>query len=204
MKKLIISLVLTTILNACQVGENQMEMTFNLDRDQEILITIGLAGIGEASINWGDGTKPENALLSSYDEDEWINNKPNKYLYSHYYNRPSLYTITINGENVTFLNCNHNQLINIDISKNSRLIHLESRKNNLTKLNARKNKRLEILDVSDNLFTNSALNSLFRTLPDNRKIKLIVIDGNPGTATCNFLIATDKNWLNGALLPLFF
>ncbi|GIM60818.1 hypothetical protein CAPN008_08680 [Capnocytophaga canis] len=62
-------------------------------------------------------------------------------------------TVTIYGK-TTILNCNQNQLINLDVTKNSYLKKLGCNQNKLTNLDISKNPYLEVLQCHDSQLTN--------------------------------------------------
>jgi len=99
---------------------------------------------------------------------------------------------------LTNLTCNGNLLTTLDVSNNIKIRNLECAGNQLTNLNANGNSELNDLDCSYNLFTTSALNDLFRTLPDksdtSAKNNYIYISGNPGASECDHSIAEEKGW----------
>ena len=123
---------------------------------------------------------------------------------------------------LTELNCSHNDLTSLDVSKNTALTdlrcycmkdltsldvsgctaltYLECDDNNLTSLNVSGCTALIYLSCSSNNLTSSALNQIFRDLPQGKKLEYnpfqstISIYGNPGTETCDKSIAENKGW----------
>lgn len=113
--------------NIASTELRQMTMTLPAKHDVRILI----AGTGIATINWGDGSSsthtisPENPSMS----------------HRHKYSNTAAthtYTITIIGENITYLDCSYMGLTSLDISKNAALKNLECYHNNLTNLDVSK------------------------------------------------------------------
>ena len=94
---------------------------------------------------------------------------------------------------LTNLYCMDNPITNIDVSRNTALYHLEVCGNQLTSLDVSANTSLKDLCVRYNQLTTSALNDLFRTLPE-MKYGNIEIRDNPGTHDCDFSIAEKKGW----------
>ena len=177
--------------------------------------TVGfeIGGSGKIVIDWGDGTPTENYILSS------------NLLLLHDYSITTYRTITIYGENITYFNCilswtpffsfdnqftsldvsnntnliellcGNNFLSELDVSKNTALTSLQFNGNQISSLDLSNNTLLTILLCQNNRFTSSALNVLFETLHGNAGSKVIYINGNPGTATCDESIATNKGWV---------
>jgi len=105
---------------------------------------------------------------------------------------------------VVELSITHNQLTTLDVSKNTALTHLNCSNNRLAKLNVSAT-ALGNLDCENNQLTASALNDLFRELPDRTEIEgykenpeiyvgYIRILGNPGDDDCDRSIAQKKGW----------
>ena len=125
------------------------------------------------------------------------------------------------------LSCDNNQLTTLDVSKNTALKELSIRNNQLTTLDVSHNTALIILgcpnnrltsvkmgaanpellalvDLRNNQLTGSALNDLFRELPDKTKnvedfneeihSGSIIILGNPGEFDCDRDIARKRGW----------
>ena len=92
-----------------------------------------------------------------------------------------------------WLDCESNNLTSLDVSKNTALILLDCGYNNLTSLDVSKNTALTHLDCGDNNLTSSALNQIFRDLPQVTS-QTIYIRNNPGTETCDKSIAENKGW----------
>ncbi|MDR2125390.1 MAG: hypothetical protein LBP63_00995 [Prevotellaceae bacterium] len=120
------------------------------------------------------------------------------------------------------LYCASNQLVNLNLSNHTALTELGCQSNQLASLDVSgctaltylicSNNQLASLDISGcvalgtstmystpvNLATNQlsadALNNIFTALPTVTTSPDISIAGNPGTATCNTSIATDKGW----------
>jgi hypothetical protein len=57
-----------------------------------------------------------------------------------------------------------------------------------------KNSALVYLDCDFCKLSETALNDLFLSLPDNENVKKIFIDSNPGANDCNKNIAEKKKW----------
>jgi hypothetical protein len=93
------------------------------------------------------------------------------------------------------LHCSHNQLASLDVSGNTTLEILYCPVNSLTSLDVSNNIVLLSLFCGYNKLSDNALDALFGTL-HNHSIegKGIVINDNPGTATCIPSIAENKGW----------
>ncbi len=94
---------------------------------------------------------------------------------------------------LTDLSCGYNNLTSLDVSKNTALTYLECSGNNLTSLDVSKNTELTWLYCDENNFSASALNQIFRDLPQVTS-GTIYMSGNPGTETCDKSIAENKGW----------
>lgn len=125
---------------------------------------------------------------------------------------------TLNVEKCTKLTClicRFNRLTTLDVSKNTALIQLDCAYNQLTALDVSKNtalvwfwcsdNQLTMLDISkctkladefhcsDNKFSSSVLNQIFKDLPTTGGY--ISISGNPGSKICDKSIAENKGWM---------
>jgi len=185
---------------------SQMTMTTTASE-----VELRLAGEGEVVVDWGDGTPSDKSTLSSTTK-YWIT-------YAHCYSGSSIHIITIIGETIKHLqcpenqltgldvsknptleelNCSNNKLANLDISNNPELWRLSCSYNQLTSLDVRNNRKLENLYCNNNQLTAEALNTLFGTLHSTEveyfRGKIIFIDGNPGTNTCDRSIAERRGW----------
>jgi len=95
------------------------------------------------------------------------------------------------------LGCSNNFLKKLDVRKNKVLVGLSCDKNQITSLDLSNNTVLWFAECQYNQFTDKALDALFGTLHSNSILgitKAIVIQNNPGAATCNPSIAVDKGW----------
>jgi len=100
-----------------------------------------------------------------------------------------------NNPALIVLACNGNKLMNLDVSNNTALQALYCADNQLTSLDMRNNTALGELDCNNNQLDYDALNTLFETLHENPlEVKVAIIYDNPGTDTCNSIIATNKGW----------
>ncbi len=104
---------------------------------------------------------------------------------------------------LTILDCGGNNLTSLDISKNTALTWLYCSYNNLTSLDVSKNTALTRLNCGSNKLTSSALNQIFRDLPQGKtwteghgrtEQSSIFIYDNPGSNTCEKSIAENKGW----------
>ena len=94
---------------------------------------------------------------------------------------------------LTELECWDNNLTSLDVSGCTALTRLDCRSNNLTSLNVSGCTALEYLVGSDNNLTSSALNQIFRDLPQVT-VGIIFIKNNLGADTCDKSIAENKGW----------
>ena len=104
---------------------------------------------------------------------------------------------------LTYLFCKRNNLTSLDVSKCPVLTELGCWSNKLTSLDVSKNTALTRLNCEDNKLTSSALNQIFRDLPQGKtwteghgytEQSSIFISRNPGTDTCDKSIAENKGW----------
>jgi hypothetical protein len=161
MKKLffyIITIItLLTVAGAKGFCQSVMTMT---TAPSTLKVNIGLLGSGKATIDWGDGKNEKIAKLCNLAEYPY-------FVYYHTYSDTLAHTITIIGKDILVLYCENNQLINLDISKNEKIISLFCNKNNLTNLDVSKNIELKSLDCKNNqlknlnISKNTKLTSLF-------------------------------------------
>ena len=185
MKKLIFIMITVAVgLTAACNKENDTDDTDNTDDKvaeitmttaKEGLVRFYLSGTGTVIINWGDGTPNETTTFMD---------GVTQY-YSHTYTISTIRTITIFGDNVTYLCCGHNpgdsgdifnnQLTGLNVSKNASLRYLECYNNQLTTLDISKNTTLGILLCNNNQLT--ALD-----VSKNTAVAVLVCDNNRLTA----------------------
>jgi hypothetical protein len=99
------------------------------------------------------------------------------------------------------LECNNNQLTTLDVNCNTALTDLRCYANQLTKLDV-SNTALTRLRCQNDQLTTSALNELFRTLPEYHSLTKkspdpwfhVYIYENPGASDCDVSIAEAKWW----------
>ena len=144
-------------------------------------VVLSLKAIGEVTIDWGDGTETNDLLSGDISE------------FRHTYLDTTYHTMVLHGD-ITYLDCNDNALVCLDVSNSVSLLELRSQNNLLTSLDVSDNTALLLLNVSGNRFTTSNLNALFHTLHDNPGSKHIYILDNPGTADSDKNIAESKGW----------
>lgn len=137
------------------------------------------------TVNWGDGTS-ENAYTKTYTD----------LLLSHTIRVYQRDTIVIKGESITALNCSSNEIRGLDVSGNPSLEILNCRENFLNQLDLSKNSALKFVNCQSNTFSNSGLDSLFKTLPVNTTgiADSILFQMNPGAITCDPTIAIKRGW----------
>ena len=147
-----------TSLNGKSVAE---QMTMSLKPNG--VVGIRLCGLGSATIDWGDGTISKIEPLTAYNDKntKWLLNDrrekdegEHEYTYCHEYSSSSHVTITVIGENITFLGCNFLKLTSLDISRNTALIYLHCSNNQLTSLDVSNNTALTHLLCDSNPLKN--------------------------------------------------
>jgi hypothetical protein len=166
-------------------------MIFNLNEKKVTMKTVSknlhfeIAGIGNMSIDWNDGSKLEQFIFSA-DIVVEIN---------HLYAFDKERIITIYGD-ILYLDCTCNDLTYLDVSKSTSLTDLLCCGNCLTKLDLSKNTMLTDVYCESNDFSGTSLNALFRTLPVHNASDLcfILIRDNPGVYQCDESIAEKKGW----------
>lgn len=89
------------------------------------------------------------------------------------------------------LNCEDGNLTKLDIDDCSSLSYLNCHSNNLTSLSLPKNNVLKFINIGYNKLDDTALNTLYHSLPTVTEGKLIIY-GNPGKGDPS--IAEKKGW----------
>ena len=225
LRKLATTLVVVAVwalllpLAACAKEPAENGMITMTTKASEVRIAIKLIkGSDNLTIAWGDG-KESNVKDAIHEMlPEW-------FVYAHDYSGTTAHNIVIAGNftglncygsqltaldvsrctALTELNCGENQLTALDVSRNTALSRLYCNYNQITSLDVSKNTVLGVLSVVGNQLTASALNNLFRTLPDYSKtdergtIYLRERDpraeGNPGNLDCDRSIAEERGWV---------
>ena len=124
-------------------SQKQMFLTFE-GKD----IRLRLAGWGEMTIDWDDGTIETHGLWNYNSEVDKCYNE--RYLFKHYYGCDYPRVITIAGECITHFGCEQNSITGLDVSKNNELIELHCVDNELTELDVSKNTELKKLYCDGN------------------------------------------------------
>ncbi len=160
------------------------------------------------TIDWGDGTVEEFKSVEEYDDWDEDGEDEIHYVISiddyvkHEYSNRNPHIVTIKGK-IKYLDCKGNNLTSLDVSGCTALTELDCCDNNLTSLDVSKNTALTWLDCEDNKLTSSALNQIFRDLPQGKtwteghgrtEQSSIIIYDNPGSNTCDKSIAENKGW----------
>lgn len=96
--------------------------------------------------------------------------------------------------NLEKLQCSDNLLSSLDLSNNSILERLNCRGNHLKRINLSSNYNIVELNCANNILEAAELNSIFTDLPIVEQGKICIV-GNPGTETCDMIIATTKGWV---------
>ena len=125
-------------------------ITMTLSIGDHNSVRIGAAGSGKIIIDWGC----TDTDIAIYDlEGDAENEIITQYLFTYNVLYPTR-TISITGENITFLDCSALGLIDLDVSKYLALKALECSSNQLTALNIKHNILLKELYCSNNKLTN--------------------------------------------------
>ncbi len=119
-------------------------------------ITFRLSGSGTATVDWGDGSGEERVNL---DENKGV-------VVKHTYPHMSTRAISVNGENITAVDCKDSGLTYLDTSKARELTHLDCGDNQLARLDVSNNEALRVLWCNGNQLTtlNLSGNSLLTEL----------------------------------------
>ena len=102
---------------------------------EEVSVLFYLAGSGVATVDWGDGSAKVSLTLDEYGIP-----------FEHTYTNASIRTITINGDNITRLDCRYN-ITSLDVSRCTELTKL-SCGGSFTNLDVNKNTALIVLAVN--------------------------------------------------------
>jgi len=124
-------------------------------------ISLHLTGTGIATIDWGDGSEKVSLTLHEYRVD---------FIYT--YPSASIRTITINGDMITGLDCSSEDIISLDVSKNTELAYLKCGDYQLTSLDLSKNTALKMLELGGSQLTNIDLSK-------NTALKSLTISSIP-------------------------
>ena len=194
---------------------------------EKTYIHLGVETFNEGeiiTIDWGDGNVEEFKSVEEYDEEDEIHYVISIDSYvEHEYSNRNPHIVTIKGK-IKYLNCEdnnltsldvsgctalrklycyYNNLTSLDVSGCTALTELECDGNNLTSLNVSGCTALTYLNCEDNKLTSSALNQIFRDLPQGKtwteghgrtEQSSIIIYDNPGSNTCDKSIAENKGW----------
>ncbi len=150
------------------------------------------------TIDWGDGTVEEFKSVEEYDD--WDEDGEDEIHYAittddyveHEYSNRNPHIVTIKGK-IKYLDCRSNNLTSLDVSGCTALTELYCSDNNLTSLDISGCTALTELYCLGNNLTSSALNQIFRDLPQVTSGYIYIYD-NPGSNTCDKSIAENKGW----------
>jgi Leucine-rich repeat (LRR) protein len=122
MRKLFFYTTATIVLltAASEKGYCQSVMTMTTQKER---VEIALSGSDTVTIDWGDDRKSYDYTLSNFTT-----------IFRNDYSDTSVHIITIIGDNVKYINCSEQQIINLDVSKNIALEVLSCYNNQLTNL----------------------------------------------------------------------
>jgi len=139
-----VGMIFSTAITSCNkdkdmTGQEMIQMTTNAVGE----VSISMNGAGFATIDWGDGSVIETQAIRFEPFTDFIHN----------YTISNIRTIRIYGENIDRLYCNNNQLLSLDVSKNTSLFILACSGNKLTSLDVSKNTELYGLFCDDNQLT---------------------------------------------------
>jgi len=134
--------IMAAAFTACGSGGGKSSAKIKMTTEAGGEFIFHLAGSGTATVDWGDGS--EKVTLTLHE------NTDNFYgrigvRFEHTYPSASIRTITINGENITRLNCG--DITSLDVSRCTELILLDCW-GNFTSLDVSKNTALTSLHVS--------------------------------------------------------
>ena len=155
-------------------------------------VTIHIAGSGIMSIDWGDETLIETHFLfpCENDNDLWYKQKLE---YGHIYRDQKICTMIITGNDITHLRCSNIQLLNLDVSNNTKLIYLWCWENQLKSLDVSKNTSLKSLQCYENQLTDLNLNkNIALTKMDCSKNHLRSLNVGKNIALKNLNCATNQ------------
>ena len=147
MKKVIISLFFALLLGLTQSQARERTnretdmVAMTMTTNKYGIVKIILNGNGMATIDWGNGRKTRKFASG-------------RVVFTHHYFNRSSRTITVYGQNITYLDCSGNKLTNLDVSNNAALKTLYCSKNQLTYLDVSQNTALMFLDCSKNQLNN--------------------------------------------------
>ena len=132
-----------------------------------------LGGSGVATVDWGDGS--EKVTLTLKESEDF----PNVF-FSHTYPNSTIRTITINGDNITWLLC-HDDITSLDVSRCTELTRLKC-VGTFTSLDVSKNTALTQLDCSGALTKLDVSKNTELTVLDFQRNKLTSLDVSKNTA----------------------
>ena len=202
----LITIAMAVILTASIPVTLTGQMTLSFQHTGRV--TIGLCGSGNATIDWGDGTRVETHTL-----------KFSMVPYYHTYSGATPRTITITGSDIRGLVCTDMQLTSLDVSKNPALSILDCSRNKLTSIDLSNNLDLRHLTCTNNQLTNLDVSKIIwlglircsynqltsLDLNNNRAIKNLYCDNNPFTTVNmeNLFRSLHNNVINGgkAIFP---
>ena len=144
-----VSMLLMTACDKEKDEKSPVQITVTAQRTD---MSIRLAGSGEVTIDWGDGTKSETHTLldAPYINDFRIDNT---FRYSHAYSGTSSRKITVSGGTVTHFLCDSSNVTKLDVSRSPDLIYLSCRQNELTSLEISKKSEFAVLVCNFNRLT---------------------------------------------------
>jgi len=149
--------LLAVVTSCSKEKDESMVMTMTINASGKV--TIGLAGTGLATIDWGDGSETDTKELCTICTFSPIF-IDNAIFFKHDYSGTNTRIIKIYGDNITKLICGYMELSNLDVSKNTKLDVLFCSYTLLKNLDVSKNadltylccdnNQLSSLDVSNN------------------------------------------------------
>ena len=148
MKQIIFSILAISLLTTIGCKDDATIITMTTIKG-EVAISVAGSILGTFFIDWGDDSPIEKHKIRSSNYWAWSE----EYKYTHSYNNASSHTIKIIGSEVTHLACEINQIIDLDVSKNTRLRELRCDINQLTNLDVSRNIALETLTCHNNQLT---------------------------------------------------
>jgi len=175
-----------TVTVTTEVGSRKATCSVRVVRDKHIFLTgsltsmivsFSVAGSGTIDIIWGDNSEIETFTLS-----ETLKS------YNHHYTGKPPFTITIEGENVTFFGSSVNQLTDLGFSNMTEITKINCAYNNLTSLDMSGCTALEELTCNNNPLTslnvsNTRLKSL--NVSEFFTIEHLVVENNVNLTVLN-------------------
>ncbi len=181
-----ISAVATLTVDPIAVSGPSMTMVST--KSGQAAITLG--GTGGARVDWGvAGVEPTTITLTG-------DTAADLKRFSHTYSNTAARTITVTGENITYMDCSGNSVTSLSANANTTLKTLSCNNNSLTSLSVSGMNGLTSIGGKDNSMDAAALNVTISTFPQGSG-RAFYFNGNPGFSQLTYYDierATDKGW----------